>query len=87
MRQEGLTEITAEELERRVVREVERRYGRSARKRYVGRHNLAGELFVEEAEGEPRVPFSKGVVAQSMMEAGLAPDAAYRLARILEGRL
>jgi 2-phosphoglycerate kinase len=87
MRQEGLTEITAEELERRVVREIERRYGRSARKRYVGRHNLAGELFVEEAEGEPRVPFSKGVVAQSMMEAGLAPDAAYRLARMLEGRL
>ena len=87
MRQEGLTEITAEELERRVVREVERRYGRSARKRYLGRHNLAGELFVEEAEGEPRVPFSKGVVAQSMMEAGLAPDAAYRLARLLEGRL
>jgi len=87
LRKEGVTQIPAEELERRVGRAIERRFGRSARRRYAGRHALVGEIFVEEKSGEPRIPFSKGILAQSVMAAGLSPDAAYRLAREVERRL
>jgi 2-phosphoglycerate kinase len=70
-----------------VAEEVRRRHGRAAGRRYRERRLYAGELFVEEAEGEPRVPFSKGILAQSLMAVGLAPDRAYRIARELEARL
>lgn len=41
--------------------------------RYRARLLYAGELFVEEAPGAPRVPFSKGILAQSLMAIGLSP--------------
>jgi 2-phosphoglycerate kinase len=87
LRREGVKELGADDLEKRITRQIERRFGRAARRRYTGRQALAGEIFVEEAEGEPRVPFSKGVLAQSVMAVGLSPDAAYRLAREVEGTL
>ena len=87
LRQEGITEIGAAELEERVAKAIRQHYGEPALKRYEGRRSLAGELFVEEREGEPRVPFSKGVLAQSVMAVGLSPDASYRLARETERRL
>lgn len=87
LRREGVKELEADDLEKRITGEIERRFGRTARRRYTGRQALAGEIFVEEAEGEPRVPFSKGVLAQSVMAVGLSPDAAYRLAREVEGAL
>lgn len=87
LRRDGVKSIEADELERRVTTEVEELFGPAARIRYAGRQSLAGEIFVEEAEGEPRVPFSKGVLAQSVMAVGLSPDAAYRMARDVERRL
>lgn len=87
LRREGIRRIVAEDLERRIARLLEKRMGRAARRRYMGRIHLQGEIFVEENEGEPRVPFSKGIAAQSIMGVGLTPDQAYRLARELEGQL
>lgn len=87
LRREGVRRIGARRLEALVTEEVRRRFGRAAGRRYRERRLYAGELFVEEAEGEPRVPFSKGILAQSLMAVGLAPDRAYRIARELEARL
>ncbi len=87
LRTSGVRSIASAELEKRIVAEIERLFGSAARRRYAGRQALAGEIFVEEAEGEPRVPFSKGVLAQSVMAVGLSPDLAYRLARDVERRL
>ncbi len=87
LRRSGVRSIDADELERRIAAEIEELFGPAAKNRYAGRQALAGEIFVEEGEGEPRVPFSKGVLAQSVMAVGLSPDAAYRLARDVERRL
>lgn len=87
MRRNGVRSIDADELEKRITNEIEELFGPAARTRYAGRQALAGEIFVEEGEGEPRVPFSKGVLAQSVMAVGLSPDSAYRLARDVERRL
>ncbi len=87
LRRSGVRSIDATELEKRITDEIEELFGPAARTRYAGRQALAGEIFVEEGEGEPRVPFSKGVLAQSVMAVGLSPDSAYRLARDVERRL
>jgi 2-phosphoglycerate kinase len=87
LRRDGVRQIESEVLEARVIDEIEELFGPSARIRYTGRQALAGEIFVEELEGAPRVPFSKGVLAQSVMAVGVSPDVAYRLARDVEVRL
>ena len=87
LRRSGVRSIDAYELEKRIIAEIEELFGPAARIRYAGRQALAGEIFVEEGVGEPRVPFSKGVLAQSVMAVGLSPDSAYRLARDVERRL
>ncbi|MER3554910.1 MAG: 2-phosphoglycerate kinase [Meiothermus sp.] len=87
LRRDGVKSIEAQDLEQRVTEEIAELFGPAARTRYLGRQSLVGEIFVEEGEGEPRVPFSKGVLAQSVMAVGLSPDAAYRMARDVERRL
>lgn len=87
LRRTGVRSIDSPELEKQISAEIEDLFGPAARTRYAGRQALAGEMFVEEGQGEPRVPFSKGVLAQSVMAVGLSPDSAYRLARDVESRL
>jgi len=84
LREEGTRRISARRLEALVAQELGRVKGKAARRRYLQRQAFAGELFVEEAEGEPRIPFSKGILAQSLMGIGLSPERAYRLAREVE---
>jgi 2-phosphoglycerate kinase len=87
LREEGVRTISARRLEALVAQELERLKGKAAKRRYLQRQAFAGELFVEEESGEPRMPFSKGILAQSLMGIGLSPEKAYRLARELEALL
>ncbi|AEB12234.1 ATP cone domain-containing protein [Marinithermus hydrothermalis] len=87
LRRAGVRSLTGEELEAVVGDEVARRYGAAARERYRERLALAGEVFVAEPGGEPRMPFSKGILAQSIMSVGLGPEQAYRIAREVERSL
>ncbi len=87
LRQEGVKQISARRLEEVVAQEVGRAMGKGARRRYLQRQAFAGELFVEEESGEPRMPFSKGILAQSLMGIGFSPERAYRLAREMEKAL
>ncbi|TBH20230.1 ATP cone domain-containing protein [Thermus thermamylovorans] len=84
LREEGVRQISARHLEGVVAEEVARAKGKAAGRRYLERQAFAGELFVEEESGEPRMPFSKGILAQSLMGIGLSPEGAYRLAREME---
>jgi 2-phosphoglycerate kinase len=38
-------------------------------------------------KGEHGLPYSKGLMAQSLSASGLAPDRAYEVARVIESRL
>ncbi|RTG92467.1 MULTISPECIES: ATP cone domain-containing protein [Thermus] len=87
LRQEGVRQISARRLEEMVAQVVGRALGKGARRRYLQRQAFAGELFVEEESGEPRMPFSKGILAQSLMGIGFSPERAYRLAREMEKAL
>ncbi len=87
LRAEGISRICGQNLEAVVAEEIERRYGPQASARYRERLRFMGSVFVAEPEGEPRVPFSKGVLAQSVMSAGLSPERAYRIAREVERAL
>jgi 2-phosphoglycerate kinase len=87
LREEGVRTISARRLEALVAQELERLKGKAAKRRYLQRQAFAGELFVEEESGEPRMPFSKGILAQSLMGIGLSPEKAYRLALELEALL
>ena len=87
LRQTGKLRLDSEELEDLVSRVVKQTYGKDARRRYQKRLEYGGGVFVVEPGGEPRVPFSKGILAQSLMAAGMSPDRAYRMAREVEREL
>jgi len=87
LRQAGRMTISVDELEDFVSRILKETYGKDARRRYQKRLEYGGGIFVVEPGGEPRVPFSKGILAQSLMAAGISPDRAYRMAREVEREL
>jgi len=84
LRERGVRRITGRELEEVVAEVIAEAHGQQAAARYRERVAFMGTIFVAEPEGEPRVPFSKGILAQSVMSAGLPPERAYRIAREVE---
>ena len=87
LRERGVRRIQGRDLEALVAETIAESRGRQAAARYRERTAFLGTVFVAEPEGEPRVPFSKGILAQSMMSAGLPPERAYRIAREVERQL
>ena len=87
LRERGVQRIRGRELEDLVAEVIAESHGPQAAARYRERTAYLGTVFVAEPEGEPRVPFSKGILAQSVMSAGLTPERAYRIAREVEREL
>jgi len=87
LRERGVRRIRGRELEEVVAETLAETHGPQAAARYRERIAYLGTVFVAEPEGEPRVPFSKGILAQSVMSAGLPPERAYRIAREVERAL
>jgi len=87
LRRAGKVRLEADDLEDYVSSQIKKTYGKEARKRYQKRLEYGGGVFVVEEGGEPRAPFSKGILSQSLMAAGLTPDRAYRMAREVEREL
>ena len=85
LRRQGCKELSAAELEAEVARALAQLFGDAAAQRYRERLALGGGLFV--ADGVSRVPFSRGVLAQSVMNAGVATELAYQIARQVERSL
>ena len=87
LRQAGKSRVPEDLLETTIHAAIADHAGEEALWRYKDRRHLMGAVFVAEPEGEPRVPFSKGILAQSVMSAGLSPERAYRIAREVEREL
>jgi 2-phosphoglycerate kinase len=86
LRIQGVTRIERGGLEQRVLAEVERRFGREARDGYLARYHRATQINVLEDNGVA-FPYSKGILAQSLMATGLSPNDAHRVAREVEVKL
>ena len=77
--------ITKSELREIVHSIVNRDYGEEYAKQYPIRRDLDYDVMVE-GEGA-RFPYSKGIMAQSLMASGFQPNVAYEAARSIEVKL
>ena len=77
--------ITKAQLREIVHRIVSRDYGEEYAKQYPLRRDLAYDVMVEGEGG--RLPYSKGIMSQSLMASGLPPNVAYETSRSIEVKL
>jgi 2-phosphoglycerate kinase len=87
LRADGRREVPQRELHQRVASALEARYGRDVRARYEASLALAAELVVVDEGRSSGLPFSRGVLAQSLLAVGLDPELSHRLARRTEDQL
>lgn len=81
----GIEHIEQDDLARRVAMALEARYGRDLRLRYEAQTFRAFELSV--VSDRSSLPFSRGILAQSLLAIGLGPDLSHNLARRAEEAL
>ncbi len=86
MRSEGYEEIGELELGHLVALAIETRFGREARLKYEAGLSDPAELVVVEKSGA-RFPYSRGILAQSLMAIGLGPELSHTLAKHVEDAL
>ena len=86
LRAEGVERLPQAELARRVAVALEGRYGRDLRLRYEALTRQSLELKVVEEDGV-EMPFSRGILAQSVMAVGLGPEISHNLAKRVEEAL
>ena len=86
IRSDGLDRIDRDELARRVALILEGRFGRDVRLRYEMLTSSSFELRVTEPGGAT-LPYSRGILAQSLMAIGLSPELSHNLAKRVETAL
>ncbi|HEX7001519.1 MAG TPA: ATP cone domain-containing protein [Trueperaceae bacterium] len=86
IRSEGIERLTRIELARRVASAVEARHGRATRLRYEAQTHRPFEIRVTSKDGS-QFPFSRGILARSLMGIGLGPDFSHNLAKRVEQEL
>jgi len=80
LRRGGSELITPLELSHQIALAIGARYGSEARARFEAAQGQPSELWVVQADGV-QVPYSRGILAQSLMALGLGPEMSYRLAK------
>jgi 2-phosphoglycerate kinase len=83
LRAEGYQSIREDMLAHMVALALEARYGREARLKYESSLTDPVDLYVLEQDGT-RLPYSRGILARSLMSVGLGPELAYNLAKRIE---
>lgn len=83
LRADGLRRVPERELVHRAALAVGSRYGREALLRYEAAVAQSGELIVVERDGVG-FPYSRGILAQSLMAIGLGPERSHNLAKRIE---
>lgn len=86
IRSEGLERLERDELARRVALILEGRFGRDLRLRYELITSTSFELRVHEPGGDA-LPYSRGILAQSLTAIGLSPGLAHNIAKRVETAL
>lgn len=85
LRAEGERVVPEQVLSRRVAMLVEARHGRPSRLRYEASVSQDFELSVVDDAGEGRgLPFSRGILTQSLMAVGLGPERSHGYAKRIE---
>ncbi len=83
LRTEGLERVSKRDLVLRVALGLEARFGRDLRRRYEAQTLQQADLVVTEPGGA-RFPYSRGILAQSLMAIGLGPELSHNLAKRVE---
>lgn len=86
IRTDGIDTLSQVELARRVASAVEVRHGREARLRYEAQTHRPFEIRVSNEDGS-EFPYSRGILARSLMTIGLEPDFSHNLAKRVEEAL
>ncbi|PNY80571.1 ATP cone domain-containing protein [Deinococcus koreensis] len=86
LRQSGVRTLSAEDIDALTEQVLSESYGEHLRLTYRYLRQNRGKLGVLSGEGVP-APFSKGILVQSMLAAGVAPDVARKVARITQREL
>ncbi|WP_291423896.1 2-phosphoglycerate kinase [Deinococcus sp.] len=81
LRQAGRTKVTPGEIDTLAEEVLEQKYGEPTRQTYLHLKNNRGRLIVVSDDHRIPTPFSKGVLLQSMLAAGVGPDVARKVAR------
>lgn len=86
LRMEGFEVVREPDLLHVVALALEARYGRKLRLRYEADVGDASELRVLEPDGLS-FPYSRGILARSLMSLGLGPELSHQLSKRVEDRL
>jgi 2-phosphoglycerate kinase len=86
LRAEGFEVVPERDYVLTVALLLEARHGAEARHRYEETTRKFGELRIADPEG-PALPYSRGILARSLMTTGLGSDVSHNLARRLEAKL
>lgn len=87
LRQSGVRQLSADEIDARTEDVLHATYGEQSRQTYRYLRQNRGKLGVQGSEGSLPSPFSKGILVQSMLAAGVAPDVARKVARVTQRNL
>ncbi len=86
LRSHGYEEINSRELTHWVAMYLEATYGRDMRHLYELQQGQVTDILVVEKNQE-KFPFSRGILAQSLVAVGLEAEASYELAKVIEDEL
>jgi 2-phosphoglycerate kinase len=86
LRAEGVRVVAERELINRSALALEARYGREIMLRFEATVARSAELVVTDGSGGG-LPFSRGILAQSLMGIGLGPERSHNFAKHIEGVL
>ncbi len=84
LRRSGRRQISPEEVDNLTEEVLAQTYGEHLRLTYRYLRNNRGRLVVISEDDKLPTPFSKGVLVQSMLAAGVAPDVARKVARVTQ---
>jgi 2-phosphoglycerate kinase len=83
LRAEGVRIVGERELNHRMALALEARYGRETMLRFDATIARSGELLVTDGSGGG-LPYSRGILSQSLMGIGLGPERSHNLAKRIE---
>ncbi|MVN86120.1 2-phosphoglycerate kinase [Deinococcus sp. HMF7620] len=84
LRQRGVRRLSAEEIDNLTEDALATRYGEHLRLTYRYLRHNRGKLGVLGSDSNMPSPFSKGILVQSLLAAGVAPDVARKVARVTQ---
>jgi len=80
-----LKNVTTKKLKQLVCEHLKANFGEEVAKRYLSPTEPSPPMIVE--GGEPSIPFSKGILSQSILASGLDHGSAYEIAMLIEEKL